>query len=190
MLGDDGSRGGNRRDRRIEHGAAMVAVAAHTARGLARRGVVPLVALNSLGGGHGRLDVGGGGAVVAKAGGHARRGRDDEQRQDAGGHKPTQVPPPCHRSTHGRSIASGSWQENALHDYTGELGHLSLTGVADVRISERSQCQQLAQYETIETRREPLDQVTVVDSSAAIGILTLKVLPLSRPALSTPIVPP
>jgi hypothetical protein len=43
-----GSQGGNLRDGRIEHGPAMMTVAAHAARGLTGGAVAPLVTLDSM----------------------------------------------------------------------------------------------------------------------------------------------
>jgi hypothetical protein len=51
VRGGDENRGGNRRDGRVEHGPAMVAVAAHAARGFTGRAVVPRVALDGMVGG-------------------------------------------------------------------------------------------------------------------------------------------
>lgn len=117
VFGDNRCWRGDRGDRRIEHGPAMMAVAAHAARGVAGRAFILVFALHGLVDGGAHRDSGCVG--VTNAGGHGHRGREDKQRQHAGGQKATQVPPPCHRSTHGRSIASAIKLENALHDYIG-----------------------------------------------------------------------
>jgi hypothetical protein len=118
MLGGGGRPYRDRRDRRLEHDPAVVTVSAHAARGVTGRTVIPSVGLEGLGGRHARFDADDGGVIFAKTGRHADRGRDDKQRQDAGGKKAAQVPPPCLRSTHDRSIASGAELENALHDHS------------------------------------------------------------------------